>query len=152
MNSNLIALCYFLLLALNSSLAVQAQSVDDVVKVEFVTSTRGYQKKVVVTPREITVIEEGRQGANRWATPFNDKQWEVIATALKSVNIANIPKLESPTTRRYSDAARSSVLTIHFSGDDPVSHSFDNENPNRELLPLMDAITRLSATADEAKK
>jgi hypothetical protein len=71
-----------------------------------------------------------------------------MINALSEINIAEVPNLQSPTSRRAFDGARHSTITIYTKGSS-FTHSFDDEFPNHVLVPLMAAIKNLNGTEIE---
>jgi hypothetical protein len=62
-----------------------------------------------------------------------------------------IPALASPTMQRASDAARTSTLSIIDTMGKRYTHTFDNEDPNEKLKPLMKSIITMEQHAEVSK-
>jgi len=63
-----------------------------------------------------------------------------------------IPTLASPTMQRASDAARTSALSIIDMTGKRYTHTFDNEDPNEKLKPLMKSIITMERQCTEVSK
>jgi hypothetical protein len=111
----------------------------DIAQIEFTTYTRGYHKTITITQREIVIAEQKKDDANERVTTKKNKKeiWNKMIASLHDVSLSEIPSLASPTMKRASDAARSSTITLTTKNGNKFSHSFDNENSNEKLKPLM---------------
>ncbi|MGD1319484.1 hypothetical protein [Chryseobacterium sp. 2R14A] len=72
--------------------------------------------------------------------------WAKISETAEKMNLEEISKLESPSTKRYSDAAFASSITITKNGTDYQSSEFDAGNPPVELKNLYDEIKKVIET------
>ena len=77
---------------------------------------------------------------------LTSNDWAKILKSTDKINIENISKLESPSTKRYTDAALASVITITKNGTEYKSSAFDSGNPPTELKSLYDKIQKLIET------
>jgi hypothetical protein len=118
-------------------------------QIVFTTSTRGFSKQIVIGSGQIKVTEENsRSGKNpqNQSLDLPKKAWKELCKKLENVSLTEISRMESPTMKRASDAARTSTLTVKTKNGKIVSHDFDNENPNAKLQPLMEEILKLAKT------
>jgi hypothetical protein len=115
------------------------QQKHDIIRIEFATSTRGYHKIVTITMHAVKISEQAKGEENEITTDkkINPSQWQQLMNALRDVSLTEISSLKSPTMKRAFDGARASTITITNSKGEMFSHSFDNENPNEKLTPLM---------------
>jgi len=126
------------------------------------------KSKNISTDKSSTVIEkisltEQTRGTNRIFTLTNGKletslnenskteeitqdNWAKISETAEKMNLEGISKLESPSTKRYSDAAFASSITITKNGTDYQSSEFDAGNPPVELKNLYDEIKKVIET------
>ncbi|OCK52443.1 hypothetical protein BA768_12710 [Chryseobacterium sp. CBo1] len=126
------------------------------------------KSKNISTDKSSTVIEkislsELTRGTNRIFTLTNGKletslngnskteeitqdNWAKISEAAEKINLEGISKLESPSTKRYSDAAFASFITITKNGTEYQSSEFDAGNPPVELNNLYDEIKKVIET------
>ena len=129
----------FVFIILSSCLSAQ-----EVTKIAFVTGTRGYQKEIVLTKDSIHITEQGRSINRSESTILLPGNWQEIAEQLGTLHLQTIPDLTSPTTNRFTDAARASSLTLNTADGKTYSHSFDNENPHASLQPMLNIIIELA--------
>jgi hypothetical protein len=135
-------LCFLLLICS----AGQCQSVN-IRKVEFTTLTRGYQKQVFISQDSVVEIVDGRQEDNKITKrSLSKSEWDSLVKAIQSVDLKEVPALQSPTSRRAFDGARHSSIRISDADGKQYEHSFDDESPHPNLKPLMDAILSIQST------
>ena len=77
---------------------------------------------------------------------ISQNDWSKIVEYTEQINAENISKLEAPTTKRFSDAALASHITITKNGIDYQSSTFDSGNPPLELKNLYTEIQRIIKT------
>jgi hypothetical protein len=126
------------------SIMAGCQSVYDI---KFTTSTRGYNKEIVVSPKTISLHEQnfrepGKEKNSTWEMRRED--WKKITESLDGIMLREIPLLKAPSDKRTYDGARASMLSITDKKGKIWHHSFDDEDPNEALKPLMKLITDLS--------
>ena len=121
-----------------------SQKTTDVVKIEFTSMTRGFNKQIVITKDSVVTTSAGRgsDGQNK-RIKLNSKQWEHLMASMEEVSFSKIPDLKSPTEKRMYDGARHSTITITAADGTAVSHLFDDEMPNQKLQKLMKEISKL---------
>jgi len=111
-------------------------------RIEFNSVTRGFQKNVIITADSVVESVDGRQQSqNKLVKRKNDPtDWSNLLKTLSDVDIAQLSKLEPPSRRSAFDGARQSTIKITDTNGNNYSHTFDDENPNDRLKPLMDEI------------
>lgn len=77
---------------------------------------------------------------------ISQNDWSKILEYTEKIDAANISKLEASTTKRFSDAALASHITITKNGTDYQSSTFDSGNPPLELKNLYNEIQRIIET------
>jgi len=122
-----------------------AQSLKDVVEIEFKTFTRGYTKEVRITPRQLQIQVQSYQatGDKSGSAELMKEDWMALCSTLNGLDLNVVPELESPSMRRATDAARTSVIELKLEGGKILAHEFDNENPHEKLKPLLDQIMKV---------
>lgn len=133
------------LLFCSMALMASCQSVFDV---KFTTSTRGYNKEIVITPKTISLHElnsrePGKEKNATW--DLKKDEWKKVLQSLDGVMLREMPLLKAPSDKRTYDGARASMITITDKKAKIWYHSFDDESPNEALVPLMKVITELTA-------
>lgn len=135
----------FVLLFVSSFGQLYGQDEMDIVKIEFSTLTRGSYQHIVISKSNIEKTIKTHQDVDekKVTLSISNSQWERLTQALSHVTLSEVPELESPTRARAYDGARHSSITITDHYGKTFLHTFDNENPNEKLLPLMKAIDAL---------
>ena len=118
-----------------------------------------FSEKSVSKAEKISLSERTR-GTNRTFTLSNGKlessingsidnqeisqnDWSKTTDFADKIKLEEISKLEAPSTKRYSDAALASHITITKNGTDYQSSTFDSGNPPAELKNLYNEILRI---------
>jgi hypothetical protein len=120
-----------------------AQKQDDITAITFTKQTRGYVEEVVISRDSVHAMVENHRAPDQskhFKSPIDQDEWAGVIMTLNDVNLTGVDGLQSPTMDRARDAAMQSTIVISFKGGQSVSHSFDDENPHRDLKPLLDAI------------
>ncbi|HEX8041521.1 MAG TPA: hypothetical protein VF490_20375 [Chryseosolibacter sp.] len=131
------------LMALNPACA---QKVDDITRITLTKQSRGYFDEVVISRDSVRgSIENHRspQNSRNYAVKIDEEDWAKVVMTLNDLSLKDIDGLQSPTMERARDAALHSSIVIAFKDGTTVSHSFDDENPHRDLKPLLEAINQL---------
>ena len=138
----------FLLLVNN-----QAPQQQNISRIEFATSTRGYHKNIIITAAAMSITQQSRNDVNEHTVKLKitKRDWNELRKALKNISMEEIPTLASPTMQRASDAARTSTLSIIDTMGKRYTHTFDNEDPNEKLKPLMKSIITMEQHAEVSK-
>ncbi len=101
-------------------------------KIELREQTRGTNRLITFTKDAVTTYLNG----NTSTSQISAADWENIS---KQVNLLNLPKIstyESSTTRRFSDGALASSITVTVNGNTYNSAGFDAGIPPKELEGL----------------
>ncbi|MEP2023743.1 MAG: hypothetical protein ABJH98_08180 [Reichenbachiella sp.] len=135
---------YLLSLMILLSFSAQAQSTD-VESIEFKSLSRVYFEHVTITADSLIFrLKENHKNEeviNKRA--ISKKEWKSILKDINSLSLESIPNLESPTMKRSFDGARHSSLKI-ITTDTSYEHLFDDENPHKMLIPLLECIKRMT--------
>lgn len=126
-------------------LASRCQTPSDVNRIRFTSVTRGYQKEVNITKDSVHTLIQGRDGNQSYSRHLAKGEWDTLVGHLKKIELKDIPGLKSPTDRRAYDGARISSLEVHTGAGETIIHSFDNEEPNAALAPLMQDVLKTEA-------
>lgn len=95
-------------------------------------STRGTQRVFTITPGKIETTKNGVLASSI----LSDSEWKTLSEQTAKLNLDEISTYPSPTTKRYSDAAMASVITIEKDGKTYSSAEFDSGNPPQQLRDL----------------
>jgi hypothetical protein len=108
-------------------------------KVQFESSTRGNRISMEVNSEELTFVKNGNEQKHK----LKAEDWQQILSIIKTLSLQTIGQLESPTTKRFSDAAMHSKLTIVTTNEMFASQTFDNQKPPEPLNVLMERLIQL---------
>ena len=125
------------------SVMAGCQSVYDI---RFTTSTRGYSKEIVITPKTITLHEQNfREPSKEKNTSWEIRKedWKKLLQSFEDVMPSEFPLLKAPSDKRAFDGARTSTLIVTDKKGKTWHHAFDDEDPNQKLQPLMNVINEL---------
>jgi hypothetical protein len=138
---------YILSLFLFASLDARCQAPATVQRIEFISLARGYEEHVVLTPDSLVKTIESRLDSHEpsYKRKLSKEEWAMLTESLKNVTLADIPGLQSPSMKRTYDGARHSSLNITTKDQTVLTHSFDDEDPNEKLMPLMKVIHHIEA-------
>lgn len=120
----------------------QAPQQEEVSQIEFATFTRGFHKNIIVTKDQIVIAQQSQGDVSEHTSKskISKADWNELMLSIKPVSLSNISTLQSPGMQRASDAARTSTLSITDGKGKVYSHTFDNEDPNEQLKPLLKCI------------
>jgi len=111
-------------------------------KISLTERTRGTNRIFILTNGKLETSLNG----NSKTEEITQDNWAKISEAAEKINLEGISKLESPSTKRYSDAAFASSITITKNGTDYQSSEFDAGNPPIELKNLYDEMKKVIET------
>ena len=120
-----------------NALSAGCQTVSDI---KFTTGTRGYTKEIVITPQTVTLHEENLREPAKSKDKTRELQsgeWNQLLKSMDGLALREIPLLKSPTEKHIYDGAMIFSLTITDKSGKVWSHTFDNEDPNQQLKPLL---------------
>jgi hypothetical protein len=131
-----------------------AQQDTDVEKIKFTTLTRGAHQEVLITKDCVSMVKQGRSDEKeiKIKVKIEKNEWLALLSAVEDISIANIPSYKSPSNKRAYDGAWHSSITITRKDNEAFGHSFDNEEPNEKLEPLMNAIRALVDKAERSNR
>ena len=135
-----------LFLLINSGCSgVRAQKTSKITRLEFNSGTRSFREQIILTPDSIVVIKEDfridlKPQVKRKS--MTSKDWQVLTSKVKDVDLSEIEELKSPSDKRTYDAAAHGSLIITTENKKSYTHGFDDEEPHVTLKPLMDEIAK----------
>lgn len=101
-------------------------------KISLSEKTRGTNRLFTITPTKVETDING----NMTNKSISSESWKIISDKIAQINLKKIESYKSPTTKRYSDAALASVITIETDGKTYNSSDFDSGNPPQQLADL----------------
>ncbi len=110
-------------------------------------TTRGYQKKILITSGKIAVFKNQKEKAVT-AKKLRNKNWKKLTTLSKAFTLSDIPTWQAPSQKRHRDAAAHTTLTIKTEDSTYISRSFDAGVPPEQLETLVEHILELAKNLD----
>ena len=110
-------------------------------------TTRGSSYSCDLTENEMIITSEGRETFKK-SVNVETYQWQELISSIKDVSFEGISQLKVPSSDRDSDRARIATLTIITQKKTYRSTDFDEGNPPRDLVPLINRILALAQTVD----
>lgn len=132
----------FIISSCKTNIASNEKAIFKIEKISLSERTRGTIRDFTLSNGKLESSINGN--INSQELPQND--WSKIVEYTEEINAEDISKLESPSTKRYSDAALASHITITKNGSDYQSSTFDSGNPPLELKNLYNEIQRIIET------
>jgi hypothetical protein len=132
---------FFLIVSSAFSARLQTKP-DEVQRIEFTSTTRGYQERLVIDADSIVLVYAGQvdRKEKRTAKANNKQAWKNIIQTIDNIDWSAFDTLPSPTNKRAFDGAKHSSIIITTRTEGSHNHTFDDENPNSKLLNLMKCI------------
>lgn len=104
--------------------------------------TRGTNRSFTISPAKV----ETNMNGTLTSKSLPADSWKMISDKIEQINLDEIKSYNSPTTKRYSDAALASVITIEKDGKTYSSSEFDSGNPPQQLRDLYMSIQNAAGT------
>ncbi|MCQ4141713.1 hypothetical protein [Chryseobacterium sp. EO14] len=101
-------------------------------KIELREQTRGTNRLITFTKDAVTTSLNG----NTSTSQITAADWESISKQAGLLDLTKISTYESPTTKRFSDGALASSITVTANGNTYNSAGFDAGIPPKELEGL----------------
>ena len=111
----------------------------EVESVSLSESTRGTQRIYTLTKDKLEISLNGII-SNETLTK---DEWSTIMNKIDQIKIESLSTYEAPTSKRFSDAAFTSVLNIKKNGENFESLGFDSGNPPGELKELYNELKNI---------
>jgi len=111
-------------------------------KISLSERTRGTNRVFILTNGKLETSLNGSSTMKE----VTQEDWLKISESIEKINLEEISMLESPSTKRYSDAAFASSIGITKNGTEYKSSEFDAGNPPTELKNLYNEIRKVIET------
>lgn len=132
----------FIISSCKTNMASHEKTIFKTEKISLSERTRGTIRDFTLSNEKLESIINGNINTQE----ISENDWSKIVEYTEQINVENISKLEAPTTKRFSDAALASHITITKNGTDYQSSTFDSGNPPLELKNLYTEIQRIIKT------
>ena len=110
---------------------------------EYVASTRGLYKKVVVTRDSIVAIRDHSM-KNVVSKSIDKSDWNQLATSAEKLNLNELNSVKAPSTKHQFDGALAANLKLIKDGKEYTSTTFDHGNPPTEIAAIVRKIIAIS--------
>lgn len=123
------------------------QQEETINEIRFESFARGYQKTIIVRADSIFLQEQNpKSGDIEASRKTAEAEWEQLTQSVSGLPLASIAELDAPTSKRASDRALHSTLTIKTSKGEYQSSEFDGYSPHKKLAPLVEQIREIENT------
>ena len=109
-------------------------------KLEYASITRGYSEKIIVDKDSVSSFQNNQKILSVKVT---DKIIFTLKGVLKDIAISDLNQLSIPSEKFQSDQAMYSTLEIVRNEKTFKTRGFDNDNPPKELSPLLLCLEQL---------
>ncbi|OVE56958.1 hypothetical protein B0E34_11595 [Chryseobacterium mucoviscidosis] len=116
----------------NNKNRVTSKNITKIEKIELREQTRGTNRLITFTKDVVTTYLNGNTSTSQITTT----DWENISKQVNLLDLTKISTYESSTTRRFSDGALASSITVTANGNTYNSAGFDAGIPPKELEGL----------------
>lgn len=133
------------LVSLFFSMATYGQTLGDneYAKIEYKSISRGFYRKVKLENHIIYTVNTRKDKYQKLAKKTSFAEWKEVYDAFRSIDLAGMKNLKSPTEKRFYGGAPAATITITFNGEDFVSADFDEGLPPEEIKKLVEKIIYL---------
>lgn len=123
--------------------AEQQQDIESAL-IEYTATTRGFYQQIVVQNQQYTVTKDRNGNEKLDKKSISKAEWKKIVEAFQEVDLDELPKLKSPTEKRFYDGAAIANIKIVYKGKTYETNGFDHGNPPLEIEKLVNKITLLA--------
>lgn len=109
---------------------------NDILEFKYTASSRGVLNEIIIK-KDSTSIKTLDQSQTLKTDP---EKWNKLLLLVKTIDLEKLEKLESPSDKRFSDAALSANLFITTSYKEYESSSFDHGNPPNEIKNIVNEL------------
>ncbi len=115
-------------------------------KITVESFTRGYQKKINITPDSIFFQQSGHVSAGsrkEVRQALQPGEWEQLMKKLEGVKLTALPEMEVEGSNRARDAALHTTISLSTASEIYNSPTFDNYQAPSGLMALMEEIKQM---------
>ena len=102
--------------------------------------TRGYSTEIVLQDNTLKYFKNTRE--NRSLT-LTEEVKDSLNTLVKKINLNTINQLKAPSNEYQFDGAMYATVAVILNGKTYTSAGFDDDNPPKELIPLVNYLLTL---------
>jgi len=119
----------------------------NVTSVEYTALSRGSFFGAKIDKNKISSSKDRNQKKYH-SIDCTDKDWKIITSLIRKVNVKNMKNLKAPSEKRLFDGAPHAQLKVTSGNTTYTSTSFDHGNPPEELKTLVNTILSLSESVE----
>jgi hypothetical protein len=108
--------------------------------IEYEANTRGFYQKIMIHDQKYKISKDRNGRDNPQEITISDKDWKELVSFFKDINLDTIPKLKSPTEKRFYDGAAIANLKVVYKGKTYETNGFDHGIPPSEIEKLVNKI------------
>ncbi len=120
---------------------------DVVVQFKYEAITRGSSFICIVSENKVIVSTTGTVG-NQNLKEVSNEDWGTLVKYIELVDLVALENLVPPSDDSKSDKVRIATLTVTTINHSYKSGPFDEGNPPKELVPIIDKIIAIAKTVD----
>ena len=102
--------------------------------------TRGYSTEIVLQDNTLKYFKNTKE--NRSLT-LTEEVKDSLNTLVKKINLNTINQLKAPSNEYQFDGAMYTTIEVILNGETYTSIGFDDDNPPKELIPLVNYLLTL---------
>ena len=130
-----VLICFSLILSCSS---IQQKAVFQ--KINYKAMTRGYSTEIVLQDNTLKYFKNTKE--NRSLT-ITEEIKDSLNTLIKKINLKTINQLKAPSNNYQFDGAMYTTVAVVLNGKTYTSSGFDDDNPPKELPPLVNFLLTL---------
>jgi len=131
----ILLICFSLLVSCSS---IQQETAFQ--KINYKAMTRGYSTEIVLQDNTLKYFKNTKE--NRSLT-LTEEVKDSLNTLVKKINLNTINQLKAPSNEYQFDGAMYATVAVVLNGKTYTSAGFDDDNPPKELTPLVNYLLTL---------
>ncbi|MDB4496391.1 hypothetical protein N9290_04755 [Flavobacteriaceae bacterium] len=131
----ILLICFSLLVSCSS---IQQETA--IQKINYKAMTRGYSTEIVLQDNTLKYFKNTKE--NRSLT-LTEEVKDSLNTLVKKINLNTINQLKAPSNEYQFDGAMYATVAVILNGKTYTSAGFDDDNPPKELIPLVNYLLTL---------
>ncbi|MDB9948159.1 hypothetical protein OAV61_05705 [Flavobacteriaceae bacterium] len=131
----ILLICFSLLVSCSS---IQQETA--IQKINYKAMTRGYSTEIVLQDNTLKYFKNTKE--NRSLT-LTEEVKDSLNTLVKKINLNTINQLKAPSNEYQFDGAMYATVAVVLNGKTYTSAGFDDDNPPKELIPLVNYLLTL---------
>lgn len=109
-------------------------------KIKYKAMTRGYSTEIVLQEDTLKYFKNTKENPSlRLTKEVKDSLYNLI----KKINLNTINQLKAPSNKYQFDGAMYTTVEVILNGKTYTSNGFDDDNPPKELIPLINFLLTL---------